>query len=124
MDREDILGIFFLLLILLLVIIWIVGNVYLSILSFDDYSNPDEKKRVYNSFEINMARIASIMNFIPPIILFILYIYGLYGLYVAHKSTSQSIQMGGNSRFIRTRSINHIVHYLTIFYNYNQIFVQ
>ena len=58
----------------LIYIIWFIGNIYLSKLVFDDYSIPDENKKVYNLFENWTMIFANVINWTMNICLFIMII--------------------------------------------------
>ena len=63
----------------LIYIIWFIGNIYLSKLVFDDYSIPDEDKKVYNLFENWTMIFANVINWGINILFIMLIIFILLG---------------------------------------------
>ena len=58
--------------------IYLIGNIFLSILAFDDYSKINEKKKNYNIFNIFFVRFTAIFSWFIFILFFIFYVYYIF----------------------------------------------
>jgi len=93
--------------IFLLFIIYLIGNIYLTELSFDDYSKPDDKNKVYNTTQIVFARITNIISFII-IFLIMMVIFSLYKY--MHKNKDDIFKNSG-----KKASNNEILNYFFVY---------